>query len=63
LAKDIPFIFFEECLEAFYVMKEALITTPFIQPPNWVFPLKLRVVLVIMRLGWFWGNEEARSLM
>ena len=34
LAKDTPFIFSDEWLEAFYRIKEALITAPNIQPPN-----------------------------
>jgi len=34
LAKDTPFIFSNKCLEAFYRITEALITTPIIQPPD-----------------------------
>jgi hypothetical protein len=35
LAKDAPFIFTEECLQLFYTLKEALISAPIIQPPDW----------------------------
>ena len=35
LAKDAPFIFNDECLEAFQTLKKALILAPIIQPPDW----------------------------
>jgi hypothetical protein len=35
LAKDAPFIFTEECLQSFHTLKEALVSTPIIQPPDW----------------------------
>ena len=62
-AKDTLFMFSDKCLEAFYMIKGALITAPIIQPPNWSLPFKLHVMLMIMRLGQFWGNKETRSLM
>jgi hypothetical protein len=34
LAKDAPFIFNDECLEAFQILKKALISAPIIQPPD-----------------------------
>jgi hypothetical protein len=36
LAKDAPFIFTEECLQSFHTLKEALISAPVIQPPDWL---------------------------
>jgi hypothetical protein len=33
LAKDAPFEFDDECLNAFQILKKALISTPIIQPP------------------------------
>ncbi|WVZ58682.1 hypothetical protein U9M48_008924 [Paspalum notatum var. saurae] len=41
LAKDAPFMFDEECLEAFHKLKEALVTTPIIQPPDWNKPFEI----------------------
>ena len=35
LAKDAPFIFNDECHEAFQILKKALISAPIIQPPDW----------------------------
>jgi hypothetical protein len=41
LAKDAPFIFMEECLQSFHTLKEALISAPVIQPPNWHLPFEI----------------------
>jgi len=41
LAKDTPFVCFGECLEAFYKIKEALITALIIEPPNWSLPFEI----------------------
>jgi hypothetical protein len=38
LANDAPFVFTEECLQSFHTLKEALISAPIIQPPNWHLP-------------------------
>jgi hypothetical protein len=35
LQKDIPFVFDDDCLEAFETLKKALIYTPIVQPPDW----------------------------
>jgi hypothetical protein len=35
LAKDGPFIIMEECLQSLHTMKEALVSAPVIQPPDW----------------------------
>jgi hypothetical protein len=40
LAKDVPFVFVEECLLAFHTLKKALISDPIIQPPNWSLPFE-----------------------
>ena len=34
LAKDVPFMFSDECLQAFEVLKKELTSAPIIQPPN-----------------------------
>jgi hypothetical protein len=42
LAKDAPFVFTEECLQAFlHTMKKALVSAPVIQPPDWHLPFKI----------------------
>jgi len=41
LIKDVPFEFNEGCLSAFHILKEALITTPIMQAPDWELPFKI----------------------
>jgi hypothetical protein len=41
LAKDAPFEFIDECLNAFHTLKKALILAPIIQPPNWSLPFEI----------------------
>jgi hypothetical protein len=41
LAKDGPFIFNDECHEAFQILKKALISTPMNQPPDWKLPFEI----------------------
>jgi hypothetical protein len=50
LAKDAPFIFTEECLQAFHTLKKALISAPIIQPPDWIYPLRSCVMSVTLLL-------------
>jgi len=41
LAKDVPFEFDDACLQAFEILKKALILAPIIQPPNWSLPFEI----------------------
>ena len=41
LNQDVPFIFDEECRKSFAKLKEALITAPVVQPPDWKLPFEL----------------------
>ena len=41
LAKDAPFEFIDECLNAFHTLKKALISAPIIQPPDWSLPFEI----------------------
>ena len=41
LAKDAPFEFIDECLNAFHTLKKALISVPIIQPPDWSLPFEI----------------------
>ena len=40
-AKDAPFDFIDECLDAFHTLKKALISTPIIQPLDWTLPFEI----------------------
>ena len=35
LQKDVPFVFDDDCVEAFKTLKKALTFAPIIQPPDW----------------------------
>ena len=37
----VPFVFYEDCKEAFEILKKALITAPIVQPPNWNLPFEI----------------------
>jgi len=41
LVKDVAFDFNEECLSAFLRLKEALISAPVMQAPNWELPFEV----------------------
>jgi hypothetical protein len=41
LVKEIPFIFDEECRQAFGALKKILTSTPIIQPPKWGTPFEI----------------------
>ena len=41
LQKDVPFSFNDDCIESFNILKNALITAPIIQPPDWKLPFEI----------------------
>ena len=41
LAKDALFVFSDECLESFCRIKQALISAPILQPPDWDLPFEI----------------------
>jgi hypothetical protein len=41
LAKDVTFKFDDACFKSFNILKEALISAPIIQPPDWSLPFKI----------------------
>ena len=41
LQKDIPFVFDDDCVEAFEILKKALITAPIVRPPDWNLPFEI----------------------
>jgi hypothetical protein len=54
LAKDALFEFDDECLNAFQILKKALISAPIIQPPNWSLPLEIMCDASDYAMGQFW---------
>ena len=41
MAKDVPFEFDDACLKDFEILKQALTSSPIIQPPDWSLPFKI----------------------
>src|SRR3989337_935082 len=41
LQKYVPFVFYDDCLEAFEMLKKALIFAPIVQPPDWNLPFEI----------------------
>ena len=41
LEKDVPFIFFDQCMEAFKLLKEKLVNAPILVAPDWTLPFEL----------------------
>ena len=41
MQKDIPFVFDDDCLEAFETLKKALISAPIVQPPDCNLPFEI----------------------
>ena len=41
LQKDIPFVFDDNCVEAFEILKKELISAPIVQPPDWNLPFEI----------------------
>ena len=41
LQKDIPLVFDDDCVEAFEILKKALVSAPIVQPPDWNLPFEI----------------------
>ena len=61
LQKDIPFVFDEDCEEAFEILKKALITAPIVQPPDRNLPFEIMCDASDYAVGAVLGKELIRS--
>ena len=41
LQKDIPFVFYDDCVQALETLKRALTSAPIVQPPDWNLPFQI----------------------
>src|SRR4051812_23388022 len=62
LQKDVPFVFDEDCKEAFEVLKKALITAPIVQPPYWNFPFEIMCDASDFAVGDILGQRVDKKL-
>jgi hypothetical protein len=61
LAKDVPFEFDDACLKSFNILKEALISTPIIQPPDWSLPFEIMCDASDYTVGEVMGQTKDRK--
>ena len=61
LAKDAPFKFDDECLNAFQILKKALISAPIIQPPDWSLPFEIMCDASDYAVGAVLGQTKDRK--
>ncbi|CAM8895806.1 unnamed protein product [Rhodiola kirilowii] len=62
LCNDVKFHFDEECATTFDKLKEALISTPIIQPPNWDLPFELMCDASDYAIGAVLGQRVDKKL-
>ena len=62
LLKDATFKFTDVCLESFYRIKEALITAPIIQPPDWNLPFEIMCDASDYAVGAVLGQRKDKVL-
>jgi hypothetical protein len=63
LTKDVPFEFDDACLNSFNILKEALISAPIIQPPDWSLPFEIICDASDYAVGQFWDKQKIESIM
>ena len=61
LVQGIPFEFDSQCLQAFTVLKDKLISAPIVVAPDWSFPFELMCDASDYAIGQFWDRNERRS--
>ncbi|XP_021748570.1 uncharacterized protein LOC110714371 [Chenopodium quinoa] len=62
LAKDVPFVFSDACLKAFNRLKEALISAPVMQPPDWSLPFEIMCDASDYAVGAVLGQRKEKKL-
>jgi hypothetical protein len=61
LAKDAPFEFNDECLNAFQILKKSLISAPIIQPLDWSLPFEIMCDASDYAVGAVLGQTKDRK--
>ena len=62
LQNDIPFVFDDDCLEAFETLKKALISAPIVQPPDWNLPFDIMCDASDYAIGVVLGQKVDKKL-
>jgi hypothetical protein len=62
LQKDVPFVFDDDCKEAFETLKKALTTAPIVQPPDWNLPFEIMCDASDFAVGAILGQRVDKKL-
>lgn len=62
LMNDVKFIFDEKCLESFNLLKNALISAPIMQPPDWSQPFEIMCNASDYAVGAVPGQQKDKKL-
>ena len=62
LQKNIPFVFDDDCLEAFETLKKALIVAPVVQPPDWNMAFEIMFNASDYAIGAILGQRVDKKL-
>src|SRR3954462_14298289 len=62
LQKDIPFVFDDDCVEAFEILKQALISAPIVQPADWNLPFEIMCDASDYAVGAVLGHRVYKKL-
>ena len=58
LVKDVPFNFFDKCLQAFNILKKELVNAPIMVAPNWELPFDLMYDVSDFAIGAILGQRR-----
>src|SRR3954470_23898370 len=62
LQKYIPFVFDDDCVEAFEILKKALVSAPVVQPPDWNLPFEIMCDATDYAVGAVLGQRVDKKL-
>ncbi|KAK1670361.1 hypothetical protein QYE76_058520 [Lolium multiflorum] len=62
LQKDVPFVFDDDCKEAFETLKKALTTGPIVEPPDWNLPFEIMCDASDFAVGAVLGQRVDKKL-
>ncbi|KAK1629862.1 hypothetical protein QYE76_004177 [Lolium multiflorum] len=62
LQKDVPFVFDDDCKEAFETLKKALTTAPIVEPPDWNLPFEIMCDASDFAVGAILGQRVDKKL-
>ncbi|KAK1632890.1 hypothetical protein QYE76_007205 [Lolium multiflorum] len=60
--KDVPFVFDDDCKEAFETLKKALTTAPVVEPPDWNLPFEIMCDASDFAVGAVLGQRVDKKL-